>query len=71
MIQGTRGVPAAYDATEEEFDRLASRLAEEVDLRLEDIYTRADQRLEEVFARAADGGGPIKLRLEYLTEVLG
>lgn len=44
-----------YDAIEEEFDLLASRLAEDVDLELEGIYRRADQRLEEVFARCRPG----------------
>ena len=71
MLQSTRGVPVVYDAIEEEFDRLASRLAEDVDLKLEDIYRRADQRLEEVFAHAVGQGVPVELRLELLNEVLG
>ncbi|HET7272133.1 MAG TPA: hypothetical protein VFI90_13730 [Rubrobacter sp.] len=71
MSQSTRGVPVVHDAIEEEFDRLASRLAEDVDLELEGIYRRADQRLVEIFGYAVAQGAPAELRLEHLNEGLG
>jgi hypothetical protein len=67
MLATTHPIPDARDATiEEDFDRLASRLAEEAELEFEEICRRANHRLEEVFGYAIDQGGPVELRLEQL-----
>ena len=67
----THSIPGAYDAIEEEFDRLASRLADDAEMELEEICGRANQRLEEVFGYAVAQGVPVELRLEQLGERLG
>jgi hypothetical protein len=71
MSATTHSTPGAHDVIEEEFDRLASRLAEEADLEFEEICRRANQRLEEVFGYAVAQGVPMELRLEQLGERLG
>lgn len=67
MSEIKRSASGAYDDdAEEELARLASRLGDDGDLELEDIYRRADQRVEEVFGYAAAQGVPAELRLEQL-----
>jgi len=71
MSEIKRSAPGAYDAAaEEELTRLASRLSDDADLELEDVYRRANQRLEEDFGYAVAQGVPAELRLEQLGDDL-
>ena len=70
MSETVHSIPGTHDPIESELDRLASRLAEEADLELEEICRRANQRLEEAFGYALTQDVPVELRLEQLDERL-
>ena len=49
MSQSTRGIRGALDAAEEEAQRLASRITDDTESELEDLFDHANRRLEEIF----------------------
>lgn len=71
MSQSTRGIRGGHDAAEEEAQRLASRITDDTEPELEDLFDRANQRLEEVFGYALAQDAPEELRLKRSDDRLG
>jgi hypothetical protein len=71
MVQSTRGTRGGHDAAEEEANRLASRITDDTEPELEDLFDRANQRLEEIFGYALAQNVPEELRLKQSDDRIG